>query len=84
MIKNYDPRDFYDDSNWKQEIRGYTSNQFELKLLEEGAKSHMQGIYLGSLYCKWKKIKGYDKYDPIENEGQLQSSFLDFEKKVSQ
>ena len=37
-MKNYDPRDFYDDTNWKEEIRGHTSNQFELKLLEEGSE----------------------------------------------
>jgi len=33
------------------------------------------------LYNEWKKIKGYDKLDPKENEGQLQSSFKDFNKK---
>jgi len=72
----------FDDTNWKQEYRGYTSSKFEWKLLEEGAKSYMQGIYLGSLYSRWKKIKGYDKYDPKPNEGQLQSSFLEFESKL--
>ena len=31
-----------------------------------------------------KKLKGYDKYDPKPNDGQCQSSFLEFERKVSQ
>ena len=29
-------------------------------------------------YNDWKKIKGYNKLDPKENEGQLQSSLSDF------
>ena len=42
----------------------------------------MQGIYLGYMYSRWKKIRGLDKYDPVENTGQMQSSFNDFEKKI--
>jgi len=36
------------------------------------------------LHNEWKKIKGYDKLDPVvkENEGQLQSSFKDFEANI--
>ena len=47
-----------------------------------GAKSYMEGIYLGSLYSKWRNIKGLDKDDPKENIGQMQSSFKEFEKKI--
>ena len=68
------------ESNWKQEYKGYTSNKFEWKLLEDGAKSYMQGIYLGSLYSRWRRIKGLDKHDPKENIGQMQSSFKEFER----
>ena len=32
---------------------------------------------------RWKKLKGYDKFDPVENKGQLQSSFKEFEKKLT-
>ena len=72
----------YDDSNWKEEYKQYTSNKRYLDLLENGAKNISQGWILGALYNKWKRLKGYDKYDPIENKGQLQSSFKDWESKV--
>ena len=72
----------YDDSNWKEEYKQYTSNKRYLDLLENGAKNISQGWILGALYNKWKKIKGYDRYDPIENKGQLQSSFKDWESNI--
>ena len=72
----------YDDSNWKEEYKQYTTNKRYLELLENGAKSLSQGWILGALYNKWKKIKGYDRYDPIENKGQLQSSFKDWESNI--
>ena len=71
----------YDDSNWRQEYKSYTSNKRHLELLENGAKSLSQSWVLGALYNEWKKIKGYNKLDPKENEGQLQSSFKEFNKK---
>ena len=72
----------YDDSNWREEFKNYTTNKRYLELLDNGAKSISQGWILGSLYNKWKRLKGYDKYDPIENKGQLQSSFKDWESKI--
>ena len=72
----------FDDSKWKEEYKLYTSNKRYLELLENGAKSLSQGWILGSLYNKWKRIKGYDKDDPIENKGQLQSSFKDWESNI--
>ncbi len=71
----------YDDSNWREEYKSYTSNKRHLELLENGAKSLSQSWVLGALYNEWKKIKGYNKLDPKENEGQLQSSFKEFNKK---
>ena len=71
----------YDDSNWRQEYKSYTSNKRHLELLENGAKSLSQSWVLGALYNEWKKIKGYNKLDPKENEGQLQSSFKEFNNK---
>ena len=72
----------FDDSNWKEEYKNFTTNKKYLELLENGAKSISQGWILGSLYNKWKRLKGYDKYDPIENKGQPQSSYKDWESKI--
>ena len=49
----------FDDSNWREEYKNYTSNKKQLELLENGAKSLSQSWILGALYQKWKKIKGY-------------------------
>ena len=74
----------YDDSNWREEYKGYTSNKRHLELLENGPNSLSSSWILGALYNEWKKIKGYNKLDPKENEGQLQSSLGDFFKKQNE
>ena len=73
-----------EDRNWKQEILASQqfNNKFARNLLENGAKNYMQGIYLGYMYQRWRKMRGLDKDDPKENTGQMQSSFKDFEKKI--
>ena len=70
--------------DWRKEllVSGRFNNQFSKDLLENGAKNFMQGIYLGYMYSRWKKIRGLDKDDPLENKGQMQSSFKEFEKKI--
>ena len=70
--------------NWQKELieSGKFNDKFSKNLLENGAKNFMQGIYLGYMYSRWRKIRGLDKDDPIENKGQMQSSFKDFEKKI--
>ena len=70
--------------DWKKELleSGRFNNQFSKDLLENGAKNFMQGIYFGYMYSRWKKIRGLDKDDPIENKGQMQSSLNEFEKKI--
>ena len=68
----------YDDSNWREEYKQYTSNKRYLELLENGPKQLSQAWVLGALYNEWKKIKGYDKLDPKENVGQNQSSMQEF------
>ena len=68
----------YDDSNWREEYKSYTSNKRYIELLENGPKSLSQSWLLGALYNEWKKIKGYNQLDPKENEGQLQSSLKEF------
>ena len=53
-----------DDSNWREEMKQYTSSDYELELLENGARSLSTSWVLGALYCKWKKIKGYVEPEP--------------------
>ena len=72
----------YDDSNSRQEYKSYTSNQRHLELLENGPKSLSQSWVMQALYGQWKKMKGYDKLDPKDNEGQLQSSMKEWEESV--
>ena len=69
----------YDDSNWREEYKAYTSNKRHLELLENGPNSLSSSWILGALYNEWKKMKGYDKLDPKENEGQLQSSMKEWD-----
>ena len=70
--------------DWKKELleSGKFNSKFSKGLLENGAKNFMQGIYLGYMYQRWRKIRGLDKKDPVENKGQMQSSFQQFEKKI--
>ena len=72
MLKNYD------DSNWREDYKQYTSNKRHLELLENGPKQLSQAWVLQALYSEWKRIKGYDKLDPKENVGQNQSSMQEF------
>ena len=70
--------------DWEKELleSGRFNNQFSKDLLENGAKNFMQSIYLGYVYSRWKKIRGLDKDNLLENKGQMQSSFIDFENKI--
>ena len=70
----------YDDSNWREESLPYHSGR-QAELLRDGPKSLSQSWMMGAMYNQWKKRNGYDKLDPKENEGQLQSSMGDFFKK---
>ena len=71
----------YDDSNWREEFKSYISNKRYIELLENGPKSLSQAWLLGALHNEWKKMKGYNKLDPRQNEGQDQSSMKDFFKR---
>ena len=71
----------YDDSNWREEYKNYTSNKRYLELLENGPKSLSQAWLLGALHNEWKKIKGYKDPD-TESKGQLQSSLKDYEESI--
>ena len=63
--------------NWQKELLASRkfNKKFSKNLLEHGAKNFMQGTYLGYMYSRWRKIRGLDKYDSVENTGQMQSSF---------
>ena len=67
----------YDDSNWREESVPYYTGK-RLELLMDGPKSLSQSWIMGAMYNEWKKRNGYDKLDPKENEGQLQSSLGEF------
>ena len=59
--------------NWQKELlesRKF-NNKFSKSLLDYGAKNFMQGIYLGYMYSRWRKIRGLDKDDTVENKGQM-------------
>ena len=70
--------------NWQKELieSGRFNDKFSKNLLDHGAKNFMQGIFLGYMYSRQRKIRGLDKDDPIENKERMQSSFNDFEKKI--
>ena len=71
-------QDQYDDSNWREELKGYTNSEYELDLLENGPKSLSQSWVMGALYQKWKKIKGYKDPEPPN----CQSSFKEWEESI--
>ena len=71
----------FDDSNWREEYKNYTTSKFHLELLENGAKSLSQSWILGALYQKWKRIKGIP---PEPEPPDCQSSFIEWEKKAKQ
>ena len=71
----------FDDSNWREEYKNYTTSKLHLELLENGAKSLSQSWILGALYQKWKRIKGIP---PEPEPPDCQSSFLEWEQKVKQ
>ena len=70
--------------NWQKELleSGKFNDKFSKNFLVHGTKNFIQGIYLEYMYSRWRKIRGLDKDDPIQNKGQMQSSFKDFEKKI--
>ena len=70
--------------NWQKELleSGKFNDKFSKNHLEHGAKNFMQGIYLGYMYSRWEKIRSFDIDDPVENTGQMQSLYKEFEKKI--
>ena len=69
----------YDDSNWREEYKGYTSSRYELDLLENGPKSLAQSWMMGALHNKWKKMKGYIDPEPPDCQSALKESLQIFD-----
>ena len=67
----------WDDSNWREEQKAFTSNKRHLELLENGPKSLSQSWILQALHQQWMKRNGY-KYPDTENKGQLQTSIKEW------
>ena len=65
----------YDDSNWREDYKQYTSNKKHLELLENGPKSLSQSWMMSALYNKWKKIKGYKDPEPPDCSSSMQEFF---------
>ena len=68
----------WEDTNWREEYKAYTSRRYELDLLENGPRSLSQSWVLQALHQKWMKIKGYSYPEPPN----CQSSFKKFNEKI--
>jgi len=72
--------------NWQKELleSGKFNDKFSKNLLEHGAKNFMQGIYLGYMYSRWRKIRGLDKDEPLENTVQMHHHSKSLRKKSNE
>ncbi len=68
----------FDDSNWRNEYKGYTSSKYQLDLLENGPRSLSQSWMMQAMYNKWKKMKGYKDPEPPN----CQSSMKEWEESI--
>ena len=53
-----------------------------LNYLRTDLRVYLRHGYLVHCIMSGKKMKGYDKFDPDENEGQLQSSLSEWEESI--
>ena len=65
----------WDDSNWREEQKAYTTSKYELELLENGPKSLSQSWMMGALHNKWKKMKGYKDPEPPDVSSSMSEFF---------
>ena len=65
----------YDDSNWREEYKNYTSSKYELDLLENGPHSLSQSWMMSALHNKWKKMKGYKDPEPPDVSSSMKEFF---------
>ena len=66
----------YDDSNWREEYKAYTSSKTQLELLENGPKQLSQAWILGAMYQDWKRMRGIK--EPPYRESGYQTSMKEF------
>ncbi len=72
--------------NWQKELSESRkfNDKFSKNLLEHGAKNFLQEIYLGYMYSRWRKIRGLDKDDPVENTDQMHHHSKSLRKKSNE
>ena len=68
-----------DDSNWREDFKGYTSNKYQLDLLENGPRSLSQSWMMQAMYNKWKKIHGIVEPEPPDCSSNLKDSLKKFD-----
>ncbi len=61
-------------TDWREELKPYTTSKYELELLENGPKSLAQSWMMNALHQKWKKMKGIKDPEPPN----CQSSFKEW------
>ena len=56
--------------NWQKELLESRKfkDKFSKNLLEHRVKNFMQGIYLGYIYSRCRRIRGLDKHDPVKKQ----------------
>ena len=68
--------------NWQKELIKAENLMinFQKIFLNKEQKLYAESIWY--MYSRWREIRGFEKDYPLENKGQMQSSFKDFEKKI--
>mgnify|MGYP003120897690 CR=1 FL=1 len=70
----------YDDTNWREEYKSFTSDKRELELLENGPDSLSASWRLMAMKHNWMKIKVYKDPEPPD----CQSSFKEWNQSVDE
>ncbi len=57
------------DENWKEEFKEWKPSlrPFQIKLLEQGAKSQSQALMLNDMWCEWKSLAVKRNIDQISS-----------------
>ena len=79
LLNVVEMQDQYDDSNSRDEYKGYTTNQLKLEILENGPKSLAQSWFLQAMHNDWKRKKGIKDPEPPD----CQSSFKEWENSIN-
>ena len=65
-------------NQWREEMKGYTTNKKELELLDIGPQSLAQSWMMNALHRKWKKIKGIKDPEPPNCQSSLKEFFNEY------